>query len=104
MNLEKATVLALQYKLKEEYIPRRPAYTDMYMICMNIYSGKRMYLTQADPYVKHWYESKHFEWSFDKNEGMKFKDKEEAEKFAKKWFKNFNGWYIYTTSEFLGSM
>ena len=110
MNLMEATILALQNKLLEKY--EDSLYNDevideindmglsvieIYNICMDTYNGKRLYLTHNDLYGRKWNEVKSYEWSFDVRGAMQFDTIEEAEKFAKKYFKHFDRWYIHKT-------
>ena len=108
MTLLDATVLALQNKLPliekfdkeeaDELAAYGFYYVDVYKVCMDTYSGKRLYLAQNNPYVGKWQNAKTYEWQFAPEGAMEFDTKEEAEKFAKKYFKNFTGWYIYKTT------
>jgi len=95
MNLLEATALALQNKLNEEFVDDEVFdKIDVYKICMDTYTGKRLYLAQTNTNIKHWKEAKTYEWVFDPNIAMQFNWEKEAEDFAKKYFKNFRGWYI----------
>lgn len=69
----------------------------VYKVCMDTYTGRRLYLTQTNTSVASWKDAKIYEWRFDPNGAMEFDTEEEAEKFARKYFKNFTGWYIYKT-------
>lgn len=97
MNLQEATMLALQNKLTEDFIDTDDVFDkiDVYYVCMDTYSGKRLYLAQTNIHIKHWTQAKTYEWVFDPNIAMQFDKEIEAEEFAKKYFKNFNKWYIH---------
>lgn len=101
MDLEQATILALQNKLNEDY--NNEDYTDdlylvdVYKVCMDTYSGKRLYLAQNNFNVASWKDAKTYEWQFNPEGAMEFDSEEEATKFAKKYFKRFDKWYIYKT-------
>ena len=83
-------------KLDEEFVDADEVFDkiDVYKICMDTYTGKRLYLAQTNMNVKHWKEAKTYEWVFDPNIAMQFNWEKEAEEFAQKYFKNFRGWYI----------
>ena len=105
MNLERATILALQNKLNE-YIEVNPDdmndfyLMDVYKVCMDTYSGKRLYLAQTNSRVMNWKDAKTYEWQFNPNGAMEFDSEQEATDFAKQYFKNFNKWYIYKTTSY----
>lgn len=69
----------------------------VYKICMDTYTGKRLYLAQNNTHVMNWKDAKVYEWQFNPAGAMEFDSIEEAENFAKKYFKNFRGWYVYET-------
>lgn len=75
MNITEATILAIQNKLNE-YIETNPDdmndlyLVDVYKVCMDTYSGKRLYLAQNNPYVKHWQDAKTYEWQFNPEGAM----------------------------------
>ena len=100
MTLAEATILQLNNVLLEDYYDNdmiNDFYeVDVYKICMDTSSGKRLYLAQTKPNTT-WREAKSFEWVFNSKEGMEFDTKQEAEDFAKKYFKAFKNWYIYKT-------
>lgn len=103
MNLVEATILALRNKLQETTDDYETTWGDdeeykikVYQVCMNTYTGKRLYLCNKSGTV--WFkDAKRYDWTFNPNEGAMWKSKEEAEKFAKKYFKYSNKWYIYET-------
>lgn len=101
MNLEQATILALQNKLNENFNDKDyddDLYlVDVYKVCMDTYSGKRLYLAQTNFNVTNWKDAKTYEWQFNPEGAMEFDNEEEATEFAKKYFKRFNKWYIYKT-------
>lgn len=98
MNLQEATILSLQNKLYEDENFVDDFYeVSVYKVCMDTYTGRRLYLTQTNTSVASWKDAKIYEWRFDPNGAMEFDTEEEAEKFARKYFKNFIGWYIYKT-------
>lgn len=105
MNLEQATILALQNKLNE-YVEVNPDdmndfyLVDVYKVCMDTYSGKRLYLAQNNPNVSNWKDAKTYEWQFNSEGAMEFNSEEEATEFARKYFKHFNKWYIYKTKAY----
>ena len=70
---------------------------EVYKVCMDTYTGKRLYLAQTNTNVKHWKDAKTYEWQFSPEGAMEFDDKETAEAFAKTYFKHFDKWYIYKT-------
>ena len=86
-------------KLNEEFVDVDDVFTkiEVFKICMDTYNGKRLYLAQTNIHVKHWKEAKRYEWVFDPNIAMQFNWEREAEEFAKKYFKNFDRWYVYKT-------
>ena len=99
MTLLEATMLSLQHKLVEEneedfYL------VDVYKVCMDTYSGKRLYLAQTDTSVKNWKDAKSYEWQFKSEGAMEFDSEKEATEFAKSYFKNFDRWYIYKTKAY----
>ena len=96
MTLLEATMLSLQNKLTEEFINPDDVFDkiDVYKICMDTYTGKRLYLAQTDITVKHWKEAKTYEWVFNPNIAMQFNSEKEAKEFAESYFKNFKGWYV----------
>ena len=106
MTLTEATILQLNNVLLEDYYDNdmiNDFYeVDVYKICMDTSSGKRLYLAQTKPNTT-WREAKSFEWVFNSKEGMEFDTKQEAEDFAKflmdkvRYFKAFKNWYIYKT-------
>lgn len=57
-----------------------------YIIAMKTKSEKTIYLKEG--------KGNNLEWTFDKNEGIWFEFKEQAEKLAKKYFKDFDNWFI----------
>lgn len=102
MDIEQATILALQNKLTETIRVNDDDMNDLYeieiyLVCMDTYSGKRLYLAQTNPYVSNWKEAKTYEWQFNRQGAMEFESEESATEFAKNYFKNFNKWYIYKT-------
>lgn len=60
---------------------------DFVCICMKTRKGKKMYLCCGDTLDS-------FVWKFDKAESCMFNTEEQAEKFAKNYFKNFQGWEL----------
>lgn len=105
MNLEQATLLSLLGKLQEKIEYDSNDMDDIYevevyKVCMNTYSGKRLYLAQTDPRVMNWKDAKTYEWQFNPNGAMEFDSEQEAIDFAKQYFKNFNKWYIYKTTSY----
>lgn len=97
MTLEQATINFLiesdnNYFNDDDLIPMT-----VYTICMDTYSGKRLYLAQTNPFVQHWKDAKTYEWQFNRQGAMEFEDEEEAIEFAKSYFKNFKKWYVYKT-------
>lgn len=100
MDIEQATILALQNKLTETIRVNDDDMNDLYeieiyLVCMDTYSGKRLYLAQTNPYVDSWKDAKTYEWQYSREGAMQFRSEKEATEFAKKYFKRFNGWYIY---------
>ena len=100
MNLIDETAKLLERMLGPD--PNFRDYGDVYTItvykvCMDTRDGRRLYLAQTDPTVAHWRDAKRYEWQFEPLGAMEFEDKEEAEEFARKYFKHFDGWYIYET-------
>lgn len=104
MTLEQATIEALQNKLTEEYFNNDDMndlyLVDVYIVCMDTYSGKRLYLAQPNPYVSNWKDAKTYEWQFSRQGAMEFESEETATEFAKNYFKNFDKWYIYKTTSY----
>lgn len=104
MTLEQATIEALQNKLIEEYFDNDDMndlyLVDVYIVCMDTYSGKRLYLAQTNPYISNWKDAKTYEWQFSKQGAMEFESEEAATEFAKNYFKNFDKWYIYKTTSY----
>lgn len=98
MNLQEATILAIQNKLIETNNSLAQDYievTDVYNICMDTYGGKKLYLAQTNPYVKDWRKAKSLQWVFDPNIAIRFSYEIEARQFAEKYFKHFDKWYIH---------
>lgn len=56
------------------------------VICMNCRNGKKLYLKCGV--------NDRMEWTFDKSESCWFGYKDQAEKFAKNYFKNFQNWFV----------
>lgn len=102
MNLTEATILAIQNKLTEsDYEDFNDLYLiDVYKVCMDTYSGKRLYLAQNNPHVNNWRDAKIYEWQYNPEGAMEFDSEEEATEFAKKYFKHFDKWYIYKTKAY----
>ena len=96
MNLQEQTLSLLKEFVDEDFNDDIVQIT-VYKICMDTYSGKRLYLAQTNPAVKRWQDAKTYEWQFNPAGAMEFDTKEEAEEVAKKYFKNFDKWYIYET-------
>lgn len=106
MDIETATILALQNKLTENLEYDNNDMNDLYkvdvfLVCMNTYSGKRLYLAQTNPYVSDWKDAKTYEWQYSRQGAMEFKSEEQATEFAKKYFKRFDRWYIYKSYTYI---
>lgn len=100
MDLQEATILALQHKLNETDIDNDLYLVDVYLVCMDTYSGRRLYLAQTNPNIQNWKDAKTYEWQFSKRGAMEFNSEEEANDFAKSYFKNFNRWYIFKSASY----
>lgn len=106
MDIEQATILALQNKLTETIRVNDDDMNDLYeieiyLVCMDTYSGKRLYLAQNNPRVMNWKDAKTYEWQFSKEGAMQFRSEEEATEFAKQYFKHFDKWYVYKSYTYI---
>ena len=97
ITLEQATINALLYKLNESNLEDNDDLyiVDVYLVCMDTYSGKRLYLAQTNTNIQNWRDAKTYEWQFSRQGAMEFDTEEEATEFANHYFKNFNKWYIH---------
>ena len=60
---------------------------EFYIIVMKLNNGKKLYLKCTNS-------EKRLEWTADKEEACWFNFEDEAEKFAKSYFKNFTEWFV----------
>lgn len=105
MNLQDITKQILIEYLNKQYRPRNAVFETVYQICMDTYSGKRLYLsndnlidlTKPLKYLS-------FGWTEDALEGMIFDTEAEAKALAEKYFKHFDRWYIYKNTIYDGSV
>lgn len=90
----------------KDYIPRHTAYRDVYRICMNSKEGRKLYLTvdQVFGLNKDGTYKRSYKWSPVKIGSMEFDKKQEAEEFAKEYFKHFDKWFIDYSEEYDGSI
>lgn len=82
---------------------RSGVWGDIYRICMKSKNGKQLYLGVKDA----WYDKEGklhriHEWTWDMRCCMQFDRKEQAEEYAKTYFKNFSNWYINAHEDYLG--
>lgn len=80
--MNKQDIVEQTVRLLEEFLSDEV----FYVITMQTYDGRRLYLKSDDAYKK--------EWTFNKGEAIWFETYTEAEAFANKWFKNFKNWEI----------
>ena len=57
-----------------------------YVVAMNTKKNQTLYLKEG--------KENSFKWTFELNESIWFETKEQAEKLAKDYFKNFDKWFI----------
>jgi len=77
MNKEQLTTKLIEELLNDD---------SFFVISMLTYDGRRLYLKSDGGYNR--------EWTFDRNQAIWFSTYDDAESFAKKWFKNFKSWEI----------